>query len=115
MSELTQECVRSLFDYRDGELYWKVSRGNGMKIGDLAGTVRTDGYRSIQINGKLYLAHRLIFLYHYGYIPKEIDHIDSNPSNNNISNLRESRCTGAKSHESEKEQILQWQTDIIEI
>ena len=88
MTELTQEIVRELFDYRDGNLYWNEHRSN-IKHGDLAGYVNKRGYRYIRIDGKLYLTHRLIFLYHNGYIPKSIDHIDSNPSNNDISNIRE--------------------------
>lgn len=87
--ELTQDLLRELFDYRDGELYWKVSRGNSVKSGDRAGSVRPDGYRSISINNKHYLTHRLIFLYHRGYLPKYLDHVDGDKSNNGISNLRE--------------------------
>lgn len=88
MVELTQKIVRELFDYRDGELYWKVPRGNGVKIGDIAGHSRKDGYREISINNKHYLAHRLIFLWYYGYTPEFLDHIDGNKSNNSIDNLR---------------------------
>jgi hypothetical protein len=89
MNELTQEYVRSLFDYIDGELYWKVAKNSQAKKGDRAGGVRPDGYRSIQINSKLYKAHRVIFLWHHGYLPEFLDHIDRNPSNNSIDNLRE--------------------------
>lgn len=88
MDELTQGLLRELFDYKDGELYWKQS-GTGRKIGVPAGTVKSDGYRSIGINGKIYLTHRLIFLYHHDYLPEFLDHIDGNPLNNNILNLRE--------------------------
>ena len=84
-----RDCVRSLFDYRDGNLYWKEYRSSSAQKGDLAGTVRNDGRCQIGINGKKYKAHRLIFLYHYGYLPKFLDHIDRNPSNNSIDNLRE--------------------------
>jgi len=31
----------------------------------------------------------LIFLYHHGYLPKFVDHIDGNKKNNRIENLRE--------------------------
>ena len=32
----------------------------------------------------------MVWLYHYGYFPKnQIDHIDRNPSNNKVENLRE--------------------------
>jgi hypothetical protein len=40
------------------------------------------------VAGKLYLLHRLIFLYHYGYIPDVLDHKDRDRSNNKIENLR---------------------------
>lgn len=88
MNELTQGLLKELFDYRDCELYRKGSKG-GVKIGSQAGTLRSDGYRAIQINGKIYQEHRLIFLYHHGYSPEFLDHIDGNPLNNSINNLRE--------------------------
>lgn len=87
MSEITQEYIKFLFNYHDGELYWKISK-QGIKIGNKAGTLLKDGRIKIGINGKTYLNHRLIFLYHNGFLPKEIDHIDNNSSNNKIENLR---------------------------
>lgn len=90
MNELSQDLLRELFDYRDGELYWKVRKAYQIKIGDRAGTPGEDGYRRIIIDGKQYLTHRLIFLWHHGYLPKELDHIDGNPADNKISNLRKS-------------------------
>lgn len=89
MSELTQTLLRRLFDYRNGELYWKVRKAQCIKIGDIAGCVKSDGYLAININDKKYQTHRLIFLYHHGYLPDSLDHIDGNRSNNDISNLRE--------------------------
>jgi hypothetical protein len=87
-STLTQEYVKELFDYVDGALYWKQSRARVAK-GDKAGSKKANFYIYIQINKKFYLAHRLIFLWHHGYLPKFIDHKDVNPSNNKIENLRE--------------------------
>ena len=90
MTKLTQELVQSLFTYRDGNLYWKkINPHSKVKIGDIAGNIDKKDRVSIKISNKLYKAHRLIFLYHHGYLPKEIDHIDRNPLNNNINNLRE--------------------------
>jgi hypothetical protein len=40
-------------------------------------------------NQNYFLVHRLFFYYHYGYIPKIVDHKDTNRKNNNIENLRE--------------------------
>jgi hypothetical protein len=88
MAELTQEMLLSLFEYRDGNLFWRYARSN-IKAGALAGYLRKRGYRDIGINGELYLAHRLIFLYHHGYLPVILDHIDGDPMNNDISNIRE--------------------------
>ena len=89
--ELTQDLVRALFNYRDGNLYWKISKSYRIKIGNLAGRINKQGYRSVGINNKEYRYHRLIYLYHYGYLPKFIDHIDGNKLNNNIDNLRSAK------------------------
>lgn len=90
MIELTQQLMKELFDYHDGNLYWKIRKSPTAKIGDIAGAVSKQRmYRKIRINYKQYLAHRLIFLYHHGYLPKSLDHIDGNKLNNDISNLRE--------------------------
>ena len=45
------------------------------------------GYMQIGINYVVHKAHRLAFLYVYGYMPKEVLHDDQNPSNNKIDNL----------------------------
>ena len=88
-NEITQELIRSLFDYKDGELYWKVQKAHRNKIGDKAGYLNKDtNYYLVGINNKRHKLHRLIFLYHYGYLPKYIDHIDNDPLNNKIENLR---------------------------
>jgi hypothetical protein len=86
---LTQDCLHKLFDYKDGNLYWKEDNRAKKIKGMIAGYITKNGYRAIRKNGKFYLAHRLIFLYHYGHLPKFIDHIDRNRQNNKIENLRE--------------------------
>ena len=85
---MNQDVLHELFEYRDGELYWKINKGRA-RIGSLASKKRPDGYARVGIDRKRYFAHRLIFLMHYGYMPKFIDHIDGNPSNNHLENLRE--------------------------
>jgi hypothetical protein len=39
--------------------------------------------------GYTLLLHRLFFYWHHGYLPKLVDHKDTNPQNNKIENLRE--------------------------
>ena len=85
----TQECLNELFEYRDGNFYWKKRTSNRINIGDKAGTLCDRGYIRVFVNGKGYKLHRLIFLMRYGYLPKIIDHIDGNTSNNKVENLRE--------------------------
>lgn len=86
--ELTQDLLHELFEYRDGVLYWKVAKAISIKIGDAAGSLQNNGYLSTKINNKMYLNHRLIFLMHKGFLPEILDHIDGNPLNNDINNLR---------------------------
>lgn len=89
MSEITQEYLRELFDYQDGDLIWKVNRGSNKLIGKIAGATRKDGYKFISIYKKQFLLHRAVWLWHYGEWPSAyIDHEDKNPSNCRIENLR---------------------------
>lgn len=47
-------------------------------------------YVQLSIGGKLYYAHRLAWLVVYGEFPKgQLDHINGDPSDNRIANLRE--------------------------
>ena len=89
---ITQELLHELFALReDGELVWKVSTSNRVKIGDIAGsTSNSTGYRRIIVNRKQYRAHRLIWFMVHGKFPVNmIDHINGNKLDNRISNLRE--------------------------
>ncbi len=89
LSNLTQKYLKTLFEYNNGSLIWiKNTNSNRGRAGKVAGCTRHDGYVVIGINKKTYLAHRLIWLYHYGTLPELLDHIDNNPSNNCIENLR---------------------------
>ncbi len=99
---ITQAEVKRLFDYRDGVLYWKVKSSKNILIGTSAGTVNNRGYMVTRINRKLYLNHRLIFLYHHGFMSENlIDHIDRDKFNNKIDNLREvnKQCNARNSNQ----------------
>lgn len=89
---ITQELVKELYDYKeDGFLYWKSNRGVNKTKGILAGSMRKDigGDRYIiRVNNKGCFGARIIFLWHHGYLPEMVDHIDRDSTNNKIENLR---------------------------
>lgn len=86
---ITQSELLDLFDYRDGELFWKKKTCRKVVIGKPLGALEPTGYKNCRIYNKNYRVHRLIFLYHHGYFPINVDHIDTDKTNNRIENLRE--------------------------
>lgn len=63
---------------------------NTQHAGSAAGSDHSAGYRSVCVNGKHLLVHRVIFAMHHGRWPDdELDHKDRQRNNNRISNLRE--------------------------
>jgi len=87
---MTKEQLHELFEYKDGNLIWKVRCGCRGKIGEVSGTIKTNGYRVIIINYKNYRAHRLIWIFHNGDITtsSQVDHINQIKHDNRIENLR---------------------------
>jgi hypothetical protein len=91
MSTLTQKRLKEVLNYdpETGEFTWLVSAGRRVRVGDVAGYQRPDGYCRIQIDGRNYRAHRLAWLHMTGeWPPHQIDHINGDPSDNRTSNLR---------------------------
>ena len=88
---ITQSKLKELVNYDQdtGIFTWKKRTSNRIKIGDIIGNLHNCGYIEMGVNGKRYLAHRLAWLYVYGYMPKLIDHINTNKQDNRICNLYE--------------------------
>ena len=87
----THDYISSLlrYDEESGWFYWKISRSRGIKIGQRAGTKRTEGYRSIEIDGISFLEHRLAwFLVKRFWPPDRIDHKNLQKDDNKFLNLR---------------------------
>lgn len=109
MAELTQERLKELLHYdpETGVFTWRVSRGT-RAAGSEAGCVTSNHEqkkharrpyvrKDIRVERKLYLAHRLAWLYMTGaWPPEQIDHIDGDALNNRFDNLR--AVTHAQNH-----------------
>ena len=89
LRDLTAKQLRAVVDYNPdtGVFVWRHHRTNWEDL--TAGCERDLGYIVIRINYRLYRAHRLAWLYVHGRWPRgEIDHINGDPSDNRIANLR---------------------------
>lgn len=93
MIDIDSEQKLELAKIREA-LYYNPETGNftsrlhnGIRIRCLIGD---GGYIYVSVKGRKYAAHRLAWFYYHGKWPKEeIDHINGNPSDNSILNLRE--------------------------
>ena len=82
----------NIFEYHEGHLLRKYSKNQHSHVG----WVNSCGYLQTEYAGKTYMVHRIIWEMFNGVLEKEqqIDHIDRNPLNNKINNLRV--CTQAQ-------------------
>ena len=83
--------VRLMYD--GSSLVWLntgVKRWDARFAGKKAGAVRRNGYVSVNIGGKMFYEHRLVWLIFFGPIRDglQIDHINHNRGDNRILNLR---------------------------
>jgi hypothetical protein len=94
---LTADRLREMLHYcpLTGVFHWrsdrKISRGTRSdRAGSIAGSPSRKGYLTIQIDRKIYKAHRLAWLHVYGRWPVEqIDHKNGVRKDNRLCNLRE--------------------------
>lgn len=90
MNLLDHATAKALFDYRDGQLYWKEQSNRKHDITGPAGTLNVTGYIVVTYKGKKYGAHRVIWVWHGNELPEQLDHINRNKADNRIENLRAS-------------------------
>lgn len=86
---MNQDLLNCVY-YSNGTLYWKYTLHNKCQKDSPLGSLNNLGYLRVQFNKKRYYLHRVIWEMFNGEIPQgfEVDHIDGNPSNNLITNLR---------------------------
>lgn len=73
------------YDPTTGHLYWNKGRNRGKRA---FSSRQTSGYYAGKIEGKPYLAHRVIWKMVHGQDPDVVDHINCVKSDNRIENLR---------------------------
>lgn len=98
--QITKKQLKELLTYNSetGIFTWIKGRRKGYE----AGSIDYNKYTRISILRKLYMAHRLAWLYTYGYFPKEyIDHKNGEKSDNRIINLREATNTENQQNKNE--------------
>lgn len=104
----SQERLHELFEYdaHRGVLLWRerpvsdfddgkypaervAKRWNSKHSGRVAGNITPKGYRCVRVLGKLYMDHRLIWLYVHGDWPDEIGHEHGVEAGNRVENLKD--------------------------
>lgn len=109
---VSAELLPTLFscDFSTGELIWKerdpatfrkAATFNKQFAGRPALTALNKGYRCGRLFDRMVQAHRVVFALAHGRWPVgQVDHIDGNPANNRLDNLRE--VTNAENHRNER-------------
>lgn len=89
--ETILDFSKRILDYNpySGIFRWKETRNGRALAGSIAGSINSDGYIAIRVDGKILLAHRLAMYFYFGEeSDMEVDHKNRIRSDNRIENLR---------------------------
>jgi len=93
----SMEILREYFEYHGDGFFVRLKRagrgGRGNAGDEARGTKTLQGYRKMKFQGRLFLLHRLVWQFNHGNCPEYLDHINRNPSDNRIENLRAATST----------------------
>jgi hypothetical protein len=77
------------YDRKTGLFRWRERTSNRIRIGDIAGCTRADGFRKIAVDGVSYLTNRLAVLHVTGRMPaNNVTRRNGNRSDDRLRNLR---------------------------
>jgi hypothetical protein len=96
---MTPERIMEVLSYdpMTGVFRWLAQLSASVIVGTEAGCINKSGYRVIRVDGRLYYAHRLAWLYMTGKMPpRQIDHRNLIRSDNVFANLRD--ASGSQNH-----------------
>ena len=90
-AKVAPENVAEIFTYNNGKLFWKGSLSGKNRVnGREAGSLNENGYLIVEVGGKAFAAHRIVWLMHHGQWPAgDIDHRNGVRHDNHIANLRD--------------------------
>lgn len=86
------ERINELFrlDPSTGRIFWKVAANSQAPKGSVAGNLTSYGYRRVQIDGKSYREHNIVYALAHGRHPSaHLDHVNGVRDDNRPDNLRE--------------------------
>lgn len=90
--KITSARLRELLSYDtdSGAFSWNSSKKKGQSVG----FSMPNGYRGVALDGRIYLCHRLAWLWVTGSHPvAQIDHINGRRTDNRFCNLRAATCS----------------------
>ena len=89
------KMLRDEFEYhRDGYFVCRKDLSSQRKQGDMVkGYINNAGYWFVSYKGKQWLLHRLIYYYHTGEWPDQIDHINRIKTDSRVENLRSANAS----------------------
>ena len=88
---MTNDRLKQVFEYESSGMLRRIG---GRKEYPWRPSGKRGAYLVTTVDEETLYLHRLVWQYHFGYVPKIIDHVNGDTKDNRIENLRE--CTNAQ-------------------